>query len=73
MNMRNIAQRTYADQTGREPLSERRVSPTTAARRRPPLRAKLFLLTTPAIATRETPMIRVVLAVTEPIAFPIAS
>ena len=37
------------------------------------LREKLFLFTAPAIATRETPIIRVVLAVTEPTALPIAS
>ena len=52
---------------------ESSVRPITAARSRPPLREKLLRLMMPAIATRETPMISVVLAVTEPIALPMAS
>ena len=73
INTRKIAQRINADQVGSIPLKERTVRPIIAPRRRIPFNENSFLLITPAIATRETPIISVVLAVTEPTALPIAS
>ena len=73
INAKKIAHRMNADQVGSHPPRERTVSPTVDARKSPPLNANSFLFTRPAIATKETPIMRVVLAVTEPTALPIAS
>ena len=73
MKAMKIAQRMKADQTGSMLERERSVRPMIAPRRRPPRIAIVFLEIAPAIATRDTPIIRVVFAVTDPIALPIAS
>ena len=69
----NMSHKIAADQTGKDIFMESSVSPTIAVSSKPPFKENSFLFTTPAIATSDTPIMRVVLAVTEPIALPIAS